>query len=150
MRKLILLIFVILVSSCKSDKNTQAEKEIALLKKENDSLKNIIKNKYLFDHIGFRLIPSAATSEYNDKKFEGDFVIVGYNRNDLVIKGDFDDQKWRIKNSDTLKARNGNYNFSVENGETKEVSFDIQLENTADSKTHDSIITVPYKYLWPK
>src|SRR5690606_35447860 len=148
MEKLLPLIFAILLTSCNSDQtNSQLKNEMAVLVKENDSLRDIMKNKYLFDHINFRIIPSEETPDYSDNGFKGQLVIVGYNNIDFVLMGDYGVEKRGFSKADTLKVRRGNYEFAVGNTVTKEVRFGIELNKAFCSKTYDSIMTVPYEYL---
>ncbi len=150
MRKIILLLLLTLTFSCKKEvSDFDAHEQMKQLKEENDSLKNILKSKYLFDNIHFKIIPSDETPEYNENEFKGKFVVVGYNKSDfLLLNGLYDYKSREFINCDTIHNKNGVYEFTLKNEEPNSKLFYIDLDETFGSKTHDSIINIPYKYLW--
>ncbi len=115
MRK-ILLLLILTFLSC-NQKNDELKNEISLLKRKNDSLKNIIdtlNTKFIFDDIKNRFIASEKNTNKLGTEYEGEFVIVGYNRNDKVEfttklgKNGIDFEK-----PETLKRKFGGFQFKT-------------------------------------
>jgi hypothetical protein len=115
MKKLILL-FALTILSC-NQKNNEQNVEISILKRKNDSLKSIINTlntKFIFDNIKHRFIASEKNSDKLGSEYEGEFVIVGYNRNDKVEfttklgKNGIDFEK-----PETLKRKFGGFQFKT-------------------------------------
>jgi len=149
--KIINLLLILSLISC-TDKFSEIDtsKKIQLLVKENDSLKNILKSKYLFDYIKFNIIPSEETPEYNENEFKGKFVVLGYNKSDfLLVNGKFDYENRKFINSDTIYNNyKGDYEFSMKKEKNDKLMFYIDIDKRYGSKTHDTIIRMPYKSLW--
>lgn len=116
MRILLFLLISILVLSC-NNQSGELEKENNNLKKANDSLQKLLTNlndKYIFDDIKVRVIPSENNTNKIGSEFKGEFVIVGYNKETVVNfsteknknTGDFIDTK-------SLKRDFGGFPFNL-------------------------------------
>lgn len=102
-----------LLFGCKESNERQVIEE---LKMKNDSLNGIINElnqKYIFDSISIRDIPSHQNTYLRNTDVTGEIVIVGYNRNQKtnVILGDsiVYDPNIRLDNPDTLQIINGGF-----------------------------------------
>lgn len=101
---------------CRSD--LQSDKsEIEKLKKNNDSLTLILRdigNKYVFDSISFREIPSLKNTQKINSEYNLELVVVGYSPNrNYFIKYDSIHNNEKI-NPDTLIQSNGGFKYSTE------------------------------------
>ncbi|MEJ4086925.1 hypothetical protein [Galbibacter orientalis] len=122
MNKLTIIILLILVISSCTDIN-QTENRIAEmenLRTENDSLKKIvaeIKNKYVFDSISMRDIPSYKNSYEVNSNFKGEIVFVGYNNDiqntNVIIIDSITYNPKKLFNPDTLKLKNGGFHYEL-------------------------------------
>lgn len=118
-KPILYILLTLLVVSC-TDIN-QMENKIAEMKKlrtENDSLKKImaeINNKYIFDSITIRDIPSYKNSYEPNTTFSGEIVFIGYNNDTLNTKVIMIDSVTynpkKLYNPDTLKLKNGGYHY---------------------------------------
>ncbi|MGJ8667532.1 MAG: hypothetical protein ACSHW7_14270 [Patiriisocius sp.] len=120
-KSILILILTFITLSCRNTENSKNEQaKILNLRAENDSLKKIlaeINNKYVFDSISMRDIPSYKNSYELNSMVKGEIVFIGYNQSgkySQIIMGDSVDVKSnpiKIFNPDTLKMRNGGYNY---------------------------------------
>lgn len=98
--------------------NTNAKLED--LRAENDSLKKIvadINNKYVFDSISIRDIPSYKNTYELDSKVSGEIVFVGYNINkktNVIMVDSFTYNPKKLYNPDTLKMKKGGFVYETE------------------------------------
>ena len=93
------------------NEQTQVTHELESLRQENDSLKQIVNSlndKYIFDKVYARIIPSEDNTNEIGSEYQGEFVFVGYNENDRVIFS----PNLRGENSDTLTPAYAGYKFS--------------------------------------
>jgi hypothetical protein len=110
MKYLFLVSVIIFIAGCKSE-NYQNDNKI--LMKENDSLKNILKelsNKYIFDSISFRDIYSKNNTNKLNSKFEIELLVIGFNSNQsFFVKYDSISSEGGLINPDTLKQLYGGF-----------------------------------------
>ena len=121
MTKAILIIFLIFsVFSC-TDIN-QVENNLALmenLRAENDSLKKIvaeINDKYVFDSISVRDIPSYKNTYRMNSKVSGELVFVGYNiskKTNVILVDSFSYNPKKLHNPDSLKMKKGGFVYET-------------------------------------
>ena len=148
---------MIIFISCISCTNHQKENDLIIrnnkliyenldLKTENDSLRELIAENFLFENVGFKIIPSENTPQFNNKKFQGKILIYGYNEGDRIWINK--KNKQNESTEDTIMNKSGMYNFSVNSSDTDEISLIIDLEFKKGSRTYDSIIYIPYRSLW--
>lgn len=100
--------------SCNDD-SIVLQKEIELLKIENDSLKNIlteVNSKYVFDHVTFRLIDSPNNNFKKDTEFKSEFVLIGFNDNMEVNISEQIENGILIKPK-KLNSNGGSYPFEI-------------------------------------
>lgn len=81
MKHFVILFFFILIGCNNSDK--LAFENISL-KKENDSLKEILKTKFIFDDVKIRIIPSENNTNRIGSEYVGEYVLAAYNKLDIV------------------------------------------------------------------
>lgn len=119
-------LFSILFLGCNTSNESLTIKDLQL---KNDSLKEIISQmnqKYIFDSIAIRDIPSYKNIYEKNTEIIGEIVIVGYNNNQKtnVVLADSIVYKPNIKlyNPDTLKMKNGGYVY------TKELKDSLNLQ----------------------
>lgn len=120
-RPILIILLAVLIFSCVD--NNQSENNITKMEKlqaENDSLKKIlmeISNKYVFDSISFRDIPSFNNSYEINSSIKGEFVIVGYNNDiettNVILFDSISYNPKKLFNPDTLKLKNGGYNYEI-------------------------------------
>lgn len=142
MKNIVRLCLCLLFLSCNVDNSSK----IQVLEKENDSLKAILKNKFIFDNASFRIIPTHKKSRESGTDFVGEVVMVGFNNEDVLIYGDYDISHRKFIKSDTIRGRQGAYEFNTD-GKQSEVDFYVQIKSVYNSKTYDSILTYPYESL---
>lgn len=115
MKKAILLLSLIFLSC--SQKNDKLYNEISILKRKNDSLKSIIdtlNTKFIFDDIKNRFITSEKNTNKLGTEYEGEFVIVAYNRNDKVeFTTKLDKNGIDFQKPETLKRKFGGFQFKM-------------------------------------
>ena len=147
--KIILFLIPLFFLSCKNDELPQLRNEILNLKEQNDSLSNIIKNKFIFDNADLRIIPSIKNSKTIDSEFEGEIVIVGYNNADItLIDGKWNYKKSRYENGDTIKNHQGAYKLKLDRIKNETINFVVKIDNKYGSRGYDSIMTYPYQGFW--
>ena len=116
MRILLILLISTLIIGC-NNQSGELKRENKILKRENDSLQKLLSNlndKYIFDDIRVRVIPSENNTNKIGSEFKGEFVIVGYNKETVVNfstekdknTGDFTDTK-------SLKRDFGGFPFNL-------------------------------------
>jgi len=112
----IISFFSILFLGCSKLNESLTIKDLQI---KNDSLKEIISEmnqKYIFDSIAIRDIPSHKNRYEKDTEIIGEIVIVGYNNNQRtnVVLADSITYMPNIKlyNPDTLKIKNGGFVYS--------------------------------------
>ncbi len=138
MKLLPLLFLSILIFSC-ADQSKQEYKitELENLLSENDSLKKIIaeiNEKYVFDSISVRDIPSYKNKYELSSKITGEIVFVGYNLNDKSWAIKFDSTNYdngrKLINPDTLINIKGGYKYEkILNSELNILRVDLKTEN---------------------
>gem|GEM_PF-5945176 len=77
------------------------------LQRKNDSLTTILdtlKTKFIFDRVYIRQIPSTENSDKPGSKYKGEFVFVGYNKEDVVL---FGNDKDNFSNAQPISVRKG-------------------------------------------
>jgi hypothetical protein len=125
------------------------EADIKSLKIENDSLKNFIKDKFIFDHAQVRIIPSLKNSKEIGPEFYGEIVIVGFNQSDYtVFDGQINIKDFKLKNGDTISNKLGGYKFKVNRIKNDTVNFHVITDRKNGGKTLDDIWSYPYNSLW--
>lgn len=114
--KKILLFLIFTLVSCNSQ-NNDSELQISRLQRKNDSLKSIIdtlNSKFIFDDIKVRFIANEKNSNKLNSEYEGEFVIVAYNRNDQIkFATELEENKVDFKNPKILKRDFGSYPFKL-------------------------------------
>lgn len=112
----IISLFSILFLGCNKSNESLTIKDLQI---KNDSLIEIISEmnqKYIFDSIAIRDIPSYKNRYEKGTEIIGEIVIVGYNNNQKtnVVLADSITYKPNIKlyNPDTLKIKNGGFVYS--------------------------------------
>jgi len=126
MKKLtIIIIFPFLFFSCQNiNKTEKLEAEIQELKTQNDSLENIvnrIKEKYVFDNITVRTIPSYKNTDKLNSIHKQEIVFIGYNddgRSRVMFNAN---QEKGVGRQDTLKIEKGA--FILERKLTEEKNY---------------------------
>lgn len=127
---------ILLMISC--NKSKSFIKEIEYLKRENDSLTktlNEINNKYIFDSIFLKTVPSPKNSFKLNSDYEMDIILVAYDANSNYFIGyDSIVGKKRI-NPDTLKHKNGTFKFkTILNENIKPISINVNVNNKYGKK----------------
>lgn len=135
MKTKILSFFILTLFIFSCNKN-ETIKTIEILNKENDSLRTIlkeIKNKYIFDSISIRDIPSYKNSYQLNSEVMGEIVFVGFNYNknskmNVIMVDSFAyNPSKTLYNPDTLKMVNGGYIYKK-----KLTSIDTQLKGVLE------------------
>ncbi len=129
----ILSTFIGLFLGCES----KSKKEINKLKFKNDSLLSIIdnlNNKYIFDSITVRDIPSFRNTYEKGSYVSGEVVIVAYNSNirTNVIFGDsiyYKDSDLNLNNPDTLKLQRGGFTYRKKLEDTLKIEGVVNVFN---------------------
>lgn len=149
-KPIIIVLLTLLIFSC-TDIN-QRENSLAKienLRKENDSLKNIvsdINDKYVFDSISFREIYGKNNRYERNADFEVELLVVGYNPNkSYFVKYDsiVDGQKI---NPDSLPQSNGGFKYKTKLTEKiNNIWIEMNVENDFGQQKkgvlHESIRT---------
>ena len=146
MRKTLYLTFIIgLIMSCN---NSSIKKELDTLKRENDSLKNIleeINNKYVFDSIAFRDIYSNKNTNKLNSDFEIELLVVGYNHKEsFFTKYDSINSKGELINAIPLKQSNGGFKYRTKlkrklNPINIQMNINSKFGKTKSGMLHDKI-----------
>lgn len=115
MKRVILFLSLIFLSC--GQQNDELHNEISNLKRKNDSLKSIIdtlNTKFIFDDVKTRFISSENNTNALGTEFEGEFVIVAYNRNDTVeFTTTLDKNGIGFQDPETLKRKFGGFQFKM-------------------------------------
>jgi hypothetical protein len=120
-KAIIIVLLTFLTYSC-TDVN-QGENTIAKLENlraENDSLRKIvaeINNKYVFDSIAIRDIPSYKNTYELNSKVKGEIVFIGYNINkktNVILVDSFSYNPKKLYNPDTLELNKGGFIYETE------------------------------------
>lgn len=135
MKIIYLLLFLILcmpLTSCNKKEIENFKEEVKVLKREKDSLQNIvsnINNKYVFDSIFIRTIPSHKNTFKKGSVYEVDIIPTAYNKSNHFIKYDTIIDKKMI-NPDTLVYDGGIYKYRTKLEKHKQkLSVDILIKN---------------------
>ncbi|PNQ72421.1 hypothetical protein C1T31_11545 [Hanstruepera neustonica] len=149
MKIVIFLLLSIFLFKCKNDEVFKLKDEISSLKAENDSLNNIIRNKFIFDNADLRIIPSIKNSKTLDSKFEGELVIVGFNDDDItILNGEWNYKNSQYENGDTIKNHYGAYKLNLDKVKNDTLNFYVKIDNKYGSRSYDSIMSYPYEGFW--
>lgn len=130
----ILILGLLFVSISCSNKNLETLKsEVNLLRSKNDSLTAIVKeisNKFVFDSISFRDIPSKNNTGTLNSDYELELLVVGYNHDQsFFIKYDSIINNKMI-NPDTLIQKHGGFNYSTKfDKEENYIRIDMNISN---------------------
>lgn len=142
-RKIFLLLPIIFFS-CKTD-NNDLSLEIKKLKLVNDSLRKItdnLKDKFIFDEVGVKIIPSDKNTNKIGSYYEGNFVLIAYNKKDKIhfsTKLDSTDENKLIA-PEILKRNYDGYYFKVKlNEKENNIHFNVKM-NSKIGKNLDGII----------
>ena len=134
MKKIILFIFSLTAISCNRN-NEELNSEINQLKKINDSLINItnsLKDKFVFDEAIVKIIPSEKNTNKIGSEYNGDFVVIGYNKNAQVEFSTKLDRKNGIEfiNPEILKRDSDGYHFKMRLTEKEnDIHFRVNLKS---------------------
>ncbi|WP_047414164.1 hypothetical protein [Cellulophaga sp. Hel_I_12] len=126
MKKLIAIIVLpLLFINCQNNERTaKLETEIEGLKRRNDSLVNIvngIKEKYVFDNVAVRTIPSYKNTDKLNSISRNEIVFIAYNDEGKSRVMFNESQEKGAKYKDTLQMENGA--FILERKLTEEKNF---------------------------
>ncbi|MCK7591231.1 hypothetical protein M0G43_11650 [Subsaxibacter sp. CAU 1640] len=142
-------ILLLLILSCSNTELKKLKADFNSLKIENDSLKNFIKDKYIFDHAQVRIIPSLKNSKEIGPEFYGEIVIVGFNQSDYTLfGGQINLKDFKLENADTIINKSGGYKFEVSKIKNDTVNFHIRTDTKNGGKNFDDIWSYPYNNLW--
>ncbi|RDK87283.1 hypothetical protein [Marinirhabdus gelatinilytica] len=120
-KAIIIVLLTSLILGCtdiNQQENTNAKLED--LRAENDSLKKIvadINNKYVFDSISIRDIPSYMNTYELNSKVSGEIVFAGYNINkntNVILVDSLSFNPKKLYNPDTLRLNNGGFLYETE------------------------------------
>ncbi|MCX2682134.1 hypothetical protein OOZ15_19465 [Galbibacter sp. EGI 63066] len=120
----LLMVNFFVICGCNKKKLSEYEK----LKAENDSLKIILEeihNKYIFDSISLRDIPSPQNTYKPNSTITGEIVFVGYNFNkkskmNTILVDSFSlNPERKLFNPDTLEIINGGFRYEKKLGVEK-------------------------------
>lgn len=124
----IYLFTIVLLISCTKE-NTNVT-EMQKLKLENDSLKAILKNKFVFDDVKVRMIPSAKNTNEIGSIHDGEFVIIAYNKADSIEFSTQMNDKDVFINPQNLKRHFGGYKYSFPlTSKETEINFHIKTKS---------------------
>jgi hypothetical protein len=116
MRALLILLISTLIFSC-NNQSFELKNENDLLKSENDSLKKMLTEldgKYIFDDIKVRVIPSDKNTNKIGSEFNGEFVIVSYNKETEVnFSTEKDKSTGEFTDTKPLKRELGGFPFKL-------------------------------------
>ncbi len=133
-KAIILLLLTFLTSGCTDNnqsKTTMAE--IKSLRKENDSLKNIIdeiNNKFIFDSVFIKTINNPKNSYKPNSDYEMEILFVGYNpdksyfvKYDSIVDG-------KKINPDSLLQKNGSFKYKTKlTKQVNKVQIEVNMKN---------------------
>jgi len=149
MKIFFLLLIPLLFFSCRNEniselnkQNENLKNQINKLNRSNDSLRNIIFNKYIFDTTEVRIIPSRSNYKKSDSIFEGEFVVIGYNKNDYAKL-----RKSRIDPIDSIINENGGYKFSINRTLNDTMVVYFNLDSKYYSRNLDYVMSIPYSII---
>ncbi|GGK35834.1 hypothetical protein GCM10007962_32730 [Yeosuana aromativorans] len=150
MNKLIIItLLTLLISSCTDINQTENKiAEIENLRAENDSLKKIvseIKNKYVFDSLTVRDIPSYKNSYELNSNIAGEIVFVGYNKDkqntSIIMIDSISYNPKKLYNPDTLKLKNGGFHY-VKKMDAERVYWKMEIQTEHQyGKKFEGILT---------
>lgn len=149
MKNYFYLLFIVFLLSCSTDNNKI--QKIKKLEKINDSLIKIvndIQNKYVFDSISFREIPSLKNTLKINSEYKLELLVVGYSsKQSYFIKYDSLAQGKKV-NPDTLKQSNGGFKYSTNLGKKVnpiwiEMNIDNDYGKSKKGVLYDKIKTKP-------
>lgn len=149
MKNYFYLLFLVFFLSCSVDNNNV--QKIRRLEKTNDSLTKIvndIQNKYVFDSISFREIPSPKNTLKLNSEYKLELLVVGYSsKQNYFIKYDSLAQGKKV-NPDTLRQSNGGFKYSINLSEKVnpiwiEMNIDNDYGKSKKGVLYDKIKTKP-------
>jgi len=116
----IIILLSILIFSCTESNNSKnLIGKIEKLQIENDSLKNIvaeINEKYVFDSISIRDIPSYKNTYKLNSIISGEIVFVGYNidkKTNVIMIDSLENNPKKLFNPDTLILKKGGFIYNA-------------------------------------
>lgn len=125
--------------------NTGQKIAIKNLEKKNDSLINILDHlnqKYIFDSISIRDIPSHQNSYQKNSEVVGEIVIVGFNKNEktnVILTDSIGyDPEIILYNPDTLEIKNGGFVYNKILKDSLSLEGIIELGNKY-GKSHQAL-----------
>ncbi|MBF7090082.1 hypothetical protein IUY40_00805 [Flavobacterium sp. ALJ2] len=134
MKKIILFLLIITLFSC--NKKTEAlSQEIKTLRHMNDSLTKItnsLKDKYIFDEVRVKVVPSEKNNYKLNSTYEGTFLIIAYNESDSVYFSTKMDSTngLNLLNPKLLKRDFEGYHFNFKMKELENnIHFNIKMNN---------------------
>lgn len=142
-KPIIIALLTLLISSCTDINQTENKiAEIENLRAENDSLKKIvseINNKYVFDSITVRDIPSYKNSYEMNSNIAGEIVFVGFNndmqKTSVIMIDSISYNPKKLYNPDTLKLKNGGFHYEKKmDAERVYWKMEIQTEHQYGKK----------------
>jgi len=144
MKKLIIIFIAAITISCNNQVEIYKE-EIVDLKKRNDSLQTILtelNRKYIFDDIKVRVIPSEENTNKMGSDYNGEFVIVGYNKSTVVNFGTgMDSNNGDFVNQKKLERDFGGFPFNLTLNETENrIYFKFYLNGEYGNKSFDGFV----------
>ena len=134
-KNIILLSLIFLGISCNDVNQTESLiTEIEILKAENDSLKGLldeVKNKYVFDKISYREIPSKSNTGTLNSNYETEIIIVGYNsKQDSIMEFPEIEDNGRVYNSYQIMHKKGGIKFKTKLDKPENwIRFEINSKN---------------------
>lgn len=127
---------------CKDSSQTLIIKE---LKTKNDSLNRVLNElnqKYIFDSISIRDIPSHQNTYQRNTDIAGEIVIVGFNKNqktNVILADSISyDPEIRLHNPDTLKMKNGGFVYEKKLKDSLNLKGIIEFGNK-HGKNHQAL-----------
>jgi hypothetical protein len=130
-RLLLGLVATIIMFSCSENKSLLHE--IDTLKKEKDSLSMVLKeieNKYVFDSIFLKTIPSHKNTFRLNSDYEMDIILVAYGSNLNYFVGYDSIVNNKKVNQKILTHKNGTFKFKTKLNEYKNpISIDVNVDN---------------------
>lgn len=130
---LIIVAYVVSLLGC-SNSNTLLIQE---LKTKNDSLTSIITDlnqKFIFDSISVRDIPSNKNTYYNNSDVAGEVVVVAYNHDDkmnMILADSITfESNLKLHNPDTLKMIKGSFLYRKKLKDSLSLNGILKIEST--------------------
>ncbi|MFD0991028.1 hypothetical protein ACFQ1R_13045 [Mariniflexile jejuense] len=148
-KPIINILLTLLIFSCTDINQTENKiAQIENLRAENDSLKKIvaeIKNKYVFDSITVRDIPSYKNSYELNSNISGEIVFVGYNNDiqytSVIIIDSISYNPKKLYNPDTLTLKNGGFHYEKKL-DTERIYWKAQIQTKHQyGKKYGGILT---------